>query len=59
MNIQYKDKTTIGVGSGWEVRTGKQVRGLIIHTTNGAKGSTYESEVNYLYTSRKVGAQLS
>lgn len=61
----YIDKTTYNkvpdrpVGSGYDARpNGRQPFSLVIHTTNGNRGSTFAEEANYLYASNSVGAHF-
>lgn len=59
MNIDLTtfNKSRRGIGNGFDNRTGgvKPIT-VIVHTTNGAKGSLFLSEANYIYNSNKIAA---
>jgi hypothetical protein len=47
------------VGTGWDYRVnGRKGTKLIIHTTNGNRGSSFEGECKYLFNSNSVGANF-
>lgn len=61
----YIDKTTYNkaldkpIGSGYDARpNGRQPTSLVIHTTNGNRGSSFAGEANYLYASSSVSAHF-
>lgn len=58
MNIVMLDKAMLGVGWGWDHRQHADPKTIIIHTTNGAKGSLYKNEARYIYQSNKISAHF-
>ena len=54
--MEILDKSTHPVGTGWDRRTIAMPKSIVIHTTNGAKGSDYSSELRYIYDSPNIGA---
>jgi len=55
-DIIQLDKSKLGLGNGWDYRQLSNPKSIIVHSTNGAKGSTYYSEARYIYTSKKISA---
>lgn len=55
-DIILLDKSKFGVGNGFDFRQGVEPKSIIIHTTNGARYSSYSAEVNYIYTTPKISA---
>lgn len=63
MNIDKKTyaKATLykpGTGYGPKKRNPSDLRAIVIHTTNGKKGTTLAAEANYLYKSKEVSSQF-
>lgn len=60
MIIQMKDKTSeYKLGWGYFVRARAfRTYGIVIHTTNGNRGSTYDNEVDYLYRAKRATAHF-
>jgi hypothetical protein len=56
MNIVMLDKAMLGLGWGWDHRQISVPKTILIHTTNGAKGSLYKNEVKYIYQSRRISS---
>jgi N-acetyl-anhydromuramyl-L-alanine amidase AmpD len=51
------NKTRFPVGTGYDLRPShRKACCVIVHTTNGKRGTAFESEARYLYASRKVSA---
>lgn len=52
-------KLGLGVGAGWDERVNGEIpSSLLIHATQGTRGSSFDGEARYLATSRTVGAHL-
>lgn len=56
MNIVMLDKAMLGIGWGWDHRQHADPKTILIHTTNGAKGSLYKNETRYIFQSKKISA---
>src|SRR5688500_12378187 len=59
MNIDFNtfSKSRKGIGNGFDYRTsGVKPITVIVHTTNGNKGTLFSSEAKYIYNSPNVGA---
>lgn len=58
MNIDTRtyDKTTFGVGNGWDKRTIDNPKTILIHTVNGRKGTTLRQEANFIFKSPYISA---
>lgn len=50
------NKTRRGVGKGWDYRRNASPKTLIIHTTNGNKGTYFDNEARYIYYSNVISA---
>lgn len=57
-DIVMLNKASFGVGKGWDYRQGVNPKSIIVHTTNGARFSSYTSEANYIYTTPKISAHF-
>lgn len=56
-DIVVLNKALHGIGNGWDYRTlNANPKTVIVHSTNGAKGSNYKSEANFIYTTPKISA---
>ncbi len=59
MNVVMLNKALHGIGNGFDRRT-SNVRpiSIIIHTTNGNYGSSYEKEREFIYNAKGIGAHF-
>lgn len=50
-------KARLPIGSGYDRRpNGKRPRSIIVHTTNGRRGSSFAAEARFIHTSTAIGA---
>lgn len=55
MDIRVLDASKLGIGHGFDRRTsGVKPKTLLIHTTNGRIGSSYDAEADFIYNSTAI-----
>lgn len=57
INRTTYDKSRLTIGTGYDRRpTHRKPESIIVHTTNGKRGTLFESEARYIYKSPAIGA---